>query len=94
MNPSIYLMPTKFTDVTSNHESYGIRIFSDDEAYYDNTWDSLPDTAEELLIKSWNCCDENIKVLIESAIVDQKSIMVGKKTIDCEQMIQLLEGGH
>lgn len=52
MSNRVYLVPTKFVDTHDGTETFGYRIFDDEDQDYVNHWDSIPKGDMEVLAQA------------------------------------------
>ena len=76
----LYVLPTKFTDLISGHETYGFRIFDDTASLYDNTWESVPETNDEMIQKVFGSEDVLIQELLAQWAAQDTPIVINNRT--------------
>jgi hypothetical protein len=69
--------PTRFIDVRSNTDSFGVRVYDDYGQAYDNTWDVIPDDDFEVIRRVIQSNDEAMGAILSSVIENEKGIFVG-----------------
>lgn len=82
----LYIEPTKFIDVRSDHETFGFRWWDDFDQGYDNNLESIPDDDLEfleLIIREHD--SDELGRALEFAYKDSKSICIGDTWYSYEQ---------
>jgi hypothetical protein len=86
----LVIEPTKFEDVRTGEVSYGVRVYDEYEALYDNTWDNIPDSDSEVYEKVRENSDlaALIDAYLDSHLDSEKEndpvIMIGGVSYICE----------
>jgi hypothetical protein len=91
MSGSLYIMPTYFKDLASGTETFGVRVFDDEQNTYDNRWIREVTDPEELMEEIINTDNLLIAEMIEDALEYEETFVVYNKSFTSNQIKEILK---
>lgn len=78
--------PTKFVNVRTGAETYGVRVYDYYAQSYDNTWDAIPDDDLGVLRQVIESTDEVIVAIFEFVETNEGGVFIGSEWYDWEDI--------
>ena len=91
MSNRMYIEPTEFINTRSGEKTYGVRVYDDYAAAYDNTWDSIPASDIEVLKMVLKMDGKEIQEMFENVQENEKGISIGGTWYDWEDIKDIIE---
>jgi len=88
----IHIEPTKFTYIKSGIESFGVIIFDNNKAVYDNTWPSIPESDMEVLREaSGNCLTQGQVDIFDNMEQNELDCYIGENLYSWEKIKDIVK---
>jgi hypothetical protein len=84
--------PTEFINTRTGDRTYGVRVYDDYFATYDNTWDSIPDDDMEILKTVLKMDGTEIQDMFNNVQENEKGIGIGDNWYDWDEIKDIIEG--